>query len=89
MLRNMMNEHAEPEHTYNWTCFLVSSHNVPRDADAPECQACRLEITREIVTRKRAAESVLDARKIRFRPGHGLTLEQIEALAEVVKTWED
>lgn len=38
-----------PEHTYNWTCFLVSSHSLPRDDDAPECQACRLEVTREAV----------------------------------------
>ena len=89
MLRNMTNDRDELEHTYNWTCFLVSSHSVPRDDAAPECQACRLEITREIVTRKHAAESVLMAHKIRLGSGHNLTLGQIEALAELVKTWED
>ena len=41
----------------------------------------------EQVARKSAAESVLHARKIRLDFGHGLTLEQIEALAEVVKTF--
>ena len=45
-----------PEHTYNWTCLLVSSHNVPRDDDAPECQACRVVITGKIVAEIRMAD---------------------------------
>ena len=43
----------------------------------------------ELRARQSAAEDVLSTRKIRLDFGHGLTLEQIEALAEVVKTWED
>lgn len=34
------------------------------------------------------AESLLASRRIRLDFRHGLTLEQIEALAEVVKTWD-
>jgi hypothetical protein len=42
-----------PEHTYNWTCFLVPAGGVPVD-DGPECQACRLQVTREALARIRA-----------------------------------
>ena len=38
--------------------------------------------------RQSAASAVLFARKIRLDYSHGLTLEQIEALAEVVKSWD-
>ena len=43
----------------------------------------------ELAARKSAADAALLARKIRLDFGHGLTLEQIEALAEVVKTFGD
>ena len=43
----------------------------------------------ELTARKSAAELVLRDRKIRLDFGHGLTLEQIEALAEIVKTFGD
>ena len=42
----------------------------------------------EVDAREDAAISSLLDRKIRLDFGHGLTLEQIEALAEVVKSWE-
>ena len=43
---------------------------------------------RERDQRREAANTVLTARKIRLDFGHGLTLEQVESLAEVVKTWD-
>jgi hypothetical protein len=42
----------------------------------------------ELDARENAAVASLLARKIRLDRGHGLALEQIEALAEVVKSWE-
>lgn len=44
---------AEPKHTYNWTCLLVPPGSVPKDDAAPECQACRIEVTREAVAKIR------------------------------------
>ena len=33
-------------HTLNWTCLLVPAGTLPVD-DGPECQACRIQVTRE------------------------------------------
>ena len=41
----------------------------------------------EAEARQKAAEAVLTAHRIDLRPGHGLTGEQVEALAELVKTF--
>lgn len=40
-----------PTHTLNWTCFLVPAGSLPID-DGPECQACRIQITREALASK-------------------------------------
>jgi len=62
-----------PGHTYNWTCFLVSSHSVPRDDDAPECQACRPQVTRGAVATGRTATArwaALRAEVQQYRDAH-------------------
>jgi hypothetical protein len=37
---------ATPVHTLNWTCLLTPAGTLPVD-DGPECQACRIQVTRE------------------------------------------
>lgn len=40
-----------PPHTLNWTCLLVPAGTLPVD-DGPECQACRIQITREALAER-------------------------------------